>query len=285
MRQFFGKYRGKVTNNVDPQNLGRIQVEAPAVLGFGRHSWAMPCTPYAGMQVGFYAIPPVGANVWVEFEGGDPDYPIWSGCFWGTGETPALPGEGPQVQRFKSQGINLSLSNVPGQSGFSIEVGPPVAPTPLSLLINPQGIELNNGDQTVVKIAADSIEASNGGQATIKLTPTDIELTSKPVAARLSSSGGTVELSHGDATVTLKADSVEVKKGTASIKVSVSGIELINNPAAVKLSTNGVEMSAQSPKVEVLPTMVKLSNGAWNVQVATAGVNVNNGPVEVLGVI
>ena len=52
----------------------------------------MPCAPFAGSGVGFFALPPVGANVWVEFEGGDPDYPIWSGCFWGAGEVPAHAG-------------------------------------------------------------------------------------------------------------------------------------------------------------------------------------------------
>jgi uncharacterized protein involved in type VI secretion and phage assembly len=81
MTQFFGKYRGKVKNNVDPMQQGRIHVSVPAVLGEGSLSWAMPCVPYAGSQVGFFAIPPVDANVWVEF-GGDPDAPIWSGCFW-----------------------------------------------------------------------------------------------------------------------------------------------------------------------------------------------------------
>lgn len=86
MKEFFGKYRGQVANNRDPMNLGRIQVQAPTVLGAGRSSWAMPCVPYAGPQVGFYAMPPIGASVWVEFEGGDPDYPIWSGCFWETGQ-------------------------------------------------------------------------------------------------------------------------------------------------------------------------------------------------------
>lgn len=77
--QFFGKYRGKVENNIDPMMMGRVQVSVPAVLGDGGLSWAMPCAPYAGSGVGFFAIPPTGANVWVEFEGGDPDYPIWSG--------------------------------------------------------------------------------------------------------------------------------------------------------------------------------------------------------------
>jgi len=41
--------------------------------------------------VGLFFLPPKGANVWVEFEGGDPDYPIWSGCFWSDGEVPAQP--------------------------------------------------------------------------------------------------------------------------------------------------------------------------------------------------
>ena len=88
MTQFFGKYRGTVANNIDPQMMGRVQVSVPSVLGEGQLSWAMPCVPYAGSGVGFFAIPPNGANVWVEFEAGDPDYPIWSGCFWGMGEAP-----------------------------------------------------------------------------------------------------------------------------------------------------------------------------------------------------
>ncbi|MCB1831203.1 MAG: baseplate assembly protein, partial [Gammaproteobacteria bacterium] len=69
MTQFFGKYRGSVENNVDPQMMGRIQVSVPAVLGDGTLSWAMPCVPYAGPGVGLFTLPPNGANVWVEFEG------------------------------------------------------------------------------------------------------------------------------------------------------------------------------------------------------------------------
>ena len=57
MKQFFGKYRGKVENNVDPQQQGRVQVSVPAVLGSGSLSWAMPCMPYAGPQVGLFTIP------------------------------------------------------------------------------------------------------------------------------------------------------------------------------------------------------------------------------------
>src|SRR5207302_6412680 len=88
---WYGKYRGTVTNNVDDQHLGRVQVSCPTALQGGKLSWAMPCAPYAGAGVGLFMVPPVGANVWVEFENGDLDYPIWAGCFWGENEVPAAP--------------------------------------------------------------------------------------------------------------------------------------------------------------------------------------------------
>ena len=82
MPPLYGKYRGKVQDNKDPLRLGRIRAFVPAVAPDGLN-WAMPCVPYAGPQEGFLMLPPVGANVWVEFEGGDLNYPIWSGGFWG----------------------------------------------------------------------------------------------------------------------------------------------------------------------------------------------------------
>ena len=81
MNPLFGKYRGKVEDDIDPLGMGRLRVSVPALAGGGHSSWALPCVPYAGRDVGFYALPPIGANVWVEFEGGDLNYPIWSGCF------------------------------------------------------------------------------------------------------------------------------------------------------------------------------------------------------------
>jgi hypothetical protein len=87
---YYGKFRGKVLDPVDPLRLGRIKALVPAVSDEDL-SWALPATPYAGRGVGFFAVPPAGANVWIEFEGGDPNYPIWSGCFWGEDEAPAEP--------------------------------------------------------------------------------------------------------------------------------------------------------------------------------------------------
>ena len=85
--RYFGKYRGTVTDNEDPTDRGRIKVKAPAVLD-DLEVWAMPCVPYAGDGVGQYTLPAPGAGVWVEFEAGDPSYPIWTGCFWADGELP-----------------------------------------------------------------------------------------------------------------------------------------------------------------------------------------------------
>ena len=82
MRKLFGKYRGRVEDNADPQGLGRVQVSIPAALGAAARAWALPCVPYAEPGVGLLMLPPVGADVWVEFEEGDAGRPIWSGFFW-----------------------------------------------------------------------------------------------------------------------------------------------------------------------------------------------------------
>jgi len=85
--RFFGKYRGIVTDNDDPTGRGRLEVIVPAVMGEGA-VWALPCTPYGGDNMGLYTIPEVDTGVWVEFEAGDPSYPIWVGCFWGDDQVP-----------------------------------------------------------------------------------------------------------------------------------------------------------------------------------------------------
>ncbi|HXQ70453.1 MAG TPA: phage baseplate assembly protein V [Pyrinomonadaceae bacterium] len=145
MSQYFGKYRGKVMNNVDPQQQGRIQVSVPAIFGNVPLNWAMPCSPYAGMQNAFFAIPPLQANVWVEFEGGDSGKPIWSGCFWGTGEVPALalatPTTVPHFLLQTTAQTTLLLSDAPGPTGgIMLKTSSGAA-----ILINDAGITITNG--------------------------------------------------------------------------------------------------------------------------------------------
>ena len=82
--RYYGKYRGLVIENVDPQQIGRVILQVPDVLGDTPSSWAMPCVPAAGIQAGCFIVPPIGSQVWVEFEQGNADYPIWTGGFWGS---------------------------------------------------------------------------------------------------------------------------------------------------------------------------------------------------------
>jgi len=106
--RYFGKYRGTVSDNADTTSRARLKVRVPAVLG-DVELWAMPCVPYAGPQVGFHAVPPSGAGVWVEFEGGDPSFPIWTGCFWADGELPST--AAPGIKLWKTDAVTITLDD------------------------------------------------------------------------------------------------------------------------------------------------------------------------------
>jgi len=86
--RFYGKYRGSVTE-VEENGRGRIKAKVPAVLKDTPTGWCDPCVPYAGDGVGFAFLPEVGSGVWIEFEGGDPSFPIWTGCYWRENEFPS----------------------------------------------------------------------------------------------------------------------------------------------------------------------------------------------------
>lgn len=105
---YFGKYRGVVTDNDDPTARGRLRVRVPSVLGT-LELWAMPCVPYAGEGVGFYSLPEPGTGVWIEFEAGDPSYPVWTGFFWADGELPEAAGAA--VKLWKSGSLTLRLDD------------------------------------------------------------------------------------------------------------------------------------------------------------------------------
>lgn len=156
----YGKYRGSVASNVDPLQLGRVQISCPAVLGDGKLPWAMPCTPYAGPSVGFFAVPPVGAAVWVEFEGGDPDYPILAGCFWSSGQVPAQPALA-STKMLKTDGVTLTIDDMSGAGGLTLEVSSPVVSVPMKIALTSQGIELSMGSSSV-KLDAASVTVNDG---------------------------------------------------------------------------------------------------------------------------
>jgi hypothetical protein len=95
--RYFGKYRGIVTDVGDPDNQCRIRATVPAVLGEQACSWALPVAPFAGDGHGMVLLPKVGSGVWIEFEAGQLDNPIWSGAWWASGQRPEPQGDGVRV--------------------------------------------------------------------------------------------------------------------------------------------------------------------------------------------
>lgn len=161
--KFFGKYRATVFNNIDPLQMGRIQVQIPDVLGSSPSSWAMPSVPLAGIQMGSYVVPPIGAGVWIEFEQGDRDYPIWTGCWWGSaGEIPPLAlAAPPGVQNIVLQttGQNTFLiSDVPGPTGgFLLKTA-----TGAFISVNDTGITISNGKGATIVMTGPTVTINNG---------------------------------------------------------------------------------------------------------------------------
>jgi uncharacterized protein involved in type VI secretion and phage assembly len=153
--KYFGKYRGEVTDNKDPLMLGRVKAKVPAIFGGNDSGWALPCSPYAGNGVGFFFIPPVGAKVWIEFEAGNPDAPIWAGAFWGTGEPPKTPAVA-DVKVIKTDSATITLDDTPGAGGITIETT-----AGLKIVMNSSGIELSNSSSKI-KLSPASVSVNDG---------------------------------------------------------------------------------------------------------------------------
>jgi uncharacterized protein involved in type VI secretion and phage assembly len=167
-QKYYGKYRATVINNIDPMQIGRIQVIAPDVSNVIPTSWAMPCVPVAGIQMGLYTVPPIGSGVWVEFEQGDPDYPIWVGCFWGTAaEVPALARMVPPVlagitlQTTLQNG--LTVNDVPGPTGGIMLK----SATGATIIVNDTGIYIQNGKGASIVMVGPAVTINNGALAIV----------------------------------------------------------------------------------------------------------------------
>lgn len=158
MRTFLGKYRGTVVDDRDPLQTGRIQVTVPDVFGGGTSSWAMPCVPVAGPQSGVFVLPTVGSGVWVEFEQGDPDFPIWVGGFWGSAlELPSAalgaPAAGAIVLQTPKQN-GLAVTDLPGPQGGIILRSAAGA----SIVVNDLGITIDNGKGASITLKGPTVD-------------------------------------------------------------------------------------------------------------------------------
>ena len=165
--RYFGKYRAQCVQNVDPMQMGRIQVLVPDVSGFAPSSWAMPCLPVSGIQNGVFTVPPIGAGVWVEFEKGDPDYPIWVGGFYSAADVPAMarlvpPGvSGLMFQTTLQNGI--TISDTPGPTGGILIR----TTTGAMISVSDVGITISNGKGATIAMVGPSVNINAGALTVI----------------------------------------------------------------------------------------------------------------------
>jgi hypothetical protein len=162
-RRFFGKYRGLVLNNLDPEQRGRLQVQVPDVAGLLPVTWALPCFPFAGKQMGAWMIPQIGAGVWVEFEQGDPNHPVWTGGFYGSvAEVPALALAGnpasPSVVLQTAMQNAVVVSDLPGPTGGIMLK----SATGAFIMVNDTGIYIQNGKGASLVMIGPNVTINNG---------------------------------------------------------------------------------------------------------------------------
>ena len=166
--RYYGKYRGTVIENLDPLQIGRILAQVPDVLGETPSSWAMPCVPAAGIQSGCFIVPPIGSQVWVEFEQGDSNYPIWTGGFWGlVADVPLFATAPPPIP----PGQNIVLQTT-GQAMVMVSDAPP---TPVTggivlkstegamIVVNDSGIYIDNGKGASITLIGPAVDINIGG--------------------------------------------------------------------------------------------------------------------------
>jgi uncharacterized protein involved in type VI secretion and phage assembly len=153
--RYFGKYRGLVTDNNDPDNLGRLKAKVPRVLGDEESGWALPAFAYGGAaEQGFFAVPDVGAGVWIEFEGGDLSYPVWAGTWYTSGAIPESAKPGKKVLKTRS-GHKLVLDDDGGTLELTDSNGN-------SITMDSSGIEISDANGNSIKLSASGVSVNDG---------------------------------------------------------------------------------------------------------------------------
>jgi uncharacterized protein involved in type VI secretion and phage assembly len=161
--RYYGIYRGTVVNNVDPMFQGRIMVTVPDAGGITPSTPAMPSVPFSGKQMGAFMVPQIGATVWIQFEAGDPDKPVWTGGFWGDpAEVPAfalagVPGNPNIVLQSMLQNA-LVISDLPGPTGGIMLK----STTGATIIVNDTGIYIQNGKGASIIMTGPTVTINAG---------------------------------------------------------------------------------------------------------------------------
>lgn len=173
-KQYLGLYRGTVVQNIDPEQRGRLMLTIPDVVGLIPSTWAEPCAPLAGPTgppMGVFMVPPIGAGVWVEFEQGDPNLPVWLGCRWSAAsDVPLLARAGIPASP------NIVMQTL-GQHAFMISDMPPTpmtgglilkSATNAMIVVNDMGIFITNGKGAMITMIGTAIDLNQGALTILK---------------------------------------------------------------------------------------------------------------------
>ncbi len=202
---YYGKYRGIVVDNKDPEKRGRLKLQIPSVLADQDSDWALPCLPYGGFaQQGLFLIPDVDAQVWVEFEEGDIHRPIWVGTFWQQeSDTPEDAAKEEPTTRLlqTNSGHILQFDDEEGEETFRL-----FHPADAEILIDKNGtISLTDTSGAVLIMDAENseiiLEDANGNIMTMDSSGTRVE----------DSNGNVIEMAA--AGITAEAPKIVVKGG------------------------------------------------------------------------
>lgn len=181
--RFYGKYRAFVVDNADPENRGRLKLSIPSVLsGDVVSAWALPCAPYGGApDQGFFFIPEVDAAVWVEFEAGILDYPIWVGTFWakpgGSSEVPK-PGDSqsPPTRKILRtlKGHTIEMEDKASEEVFIITYNDGSKTNVVTM--NKDGIAIVDANQNKVTLDSNGAVIEDKSQNKIEMTASAINI-------------------------------------------------------------------------------------------------------------
>lgn len=193
-----GVVTGIVTNNQDPDKLGRVRVKFPWLSDTDESWWARVAAPMAGKERGTFFLPEVDDEVLVAFEHGDPRFPYVLGALWSGAAAPVLTNE---------DGKN-DLRVIKSRSGHTI-------------VLNDK-----DGEETIEivdKSGKNSIVVSSKDNTITVSADADISITSKSGKLKLSANG--IELSS-QGSVKVEAQSSLDLKATGATNVKGATINL-----------------------------------------------------------
>ena len=159
-KEFLGKYRGLVTDIQDPMMQGRIKAKVPEVFGTDESGWALPCLAFGGSQMGLFVLPDVGSGVWIEFEHGDPSFPIWVGSWFGSkADMPSQLMSPPykKTMIMTKSGHSITLDDSSGAGGITL-----LTAGGQKIALTSQGIEIDNGNGATIKLSGSQVSVNSG---------------------------------------------------------------------------------------------------------------------------